>query len=150
MSIDEKSSTKKLLNYYIKESSCNKYNLNNIYITNAVMCARQGNNYRGNNIDLKNSTLNCSKYLLEQIEIEAKYYGYIKKALDQAQKLKGLDEKKIPSNIDYNAVENIALEAREKLMEVKPKTLGQASRISGVNPSDIAVLSVYIESMRRR
>lgn len=65
----EKSSTKKLLNYYIKESSCNKYNLNNIYITNAVMCARQGNNYRGNNIDLKNSTLNCSKYLLEQIEI---------------------------------------------------------------------------------
>lgn len=88
--------------------------------------------------------------ILEQIEIEAKYYGYIKKALDQAQKLKGLDEKKIPSNIDYNAVENIALEAREKLMEVKPKTLGQASRISGVNPSDIAVLSVYIESMRRR
>lgn len=65
----EKSNTKKLLDYYIRESSSNKYNLNNIFITNAIMCARQGNNYRGNNIDLKNSTLNCGKYLLEQIEI---------------------------------------------------------------------------------
>ena len=65
----EKSNTKKLLDYYIRESSSNKYNLNNIFITNAIMCARQGNNYRGNNIDLKNSTLNCSKYLLKQIEI---------------------------------------------------------------------------------
>lgn len=65
----EKSNTKKLLDYYIRESSNNKYNLNDIFVTNAIMCARQGNNYRGNNIDLKNSTLNCGKYLLEQIEI---------------------------------------------------------------------------------
>lgn len=65
----EKSNTKKLLDYYIRESSGNKYNLNDIFITNAIMCARQGNNYRGNNIDLKKSTLNCSKYLLDQIEI---------------------------------------------------------------------------------
>lgn len=65
----EKSNTKKLLDYYIKKSSNNKYNLNNIFITNAIMCARQGDNYRGSNIDLKKSTLNCSEYLLAQIEI---------------------------------------------------------------------------------
>lgn len=65
----EKSNTKKLLDYYIRESSNNKYNLDDMYITNAIMCARQGSNYRGNNIDLRKSTLNCSKYLFRQIEI---------------------------------------------------------------------------------
>ena len=65
----EKSNTKKLLNYYIRESSENKYSLDDMFITNAIMCARKGNNYRGNNIDLKKSTNNCSKYLLKQINI---------------------------------------------------------------------------------
>lgn len=65
----EKSTTKKMLESFIGTSSNNKYSLDNIYITNAIMCARQGNTYRGNNIDLKNSTLNCSEYLLKQIEI---------------------------------------------------------------------------------
>ena len=65
----EKSNTKKLLENYIKESSNRKYSLNDIFITNAIMCARQGNSYRGNNIELKKSTINCSKYLISQIEI---------------------------------------------------------------------------------
>lgn len=65
----EKSNTKKLLDNFIRESSNNAYTLDNIYITNAIMCARQGENYRGNNINLKKSTLNCSEYLLRQIEI---------------------------------------------------------------------------------
>lgn len=65
----EKSTTKKMLENFIGMSSNNKYSLDNIYITNAIMCARQGNTYRGDNIDLKNSTLNCSEYLLRQIEI---------------------------------------------------------------------------------
>ena len=65
----EKSATKKQLEYYIKESSNNKYSLDDVFITNAIMCARKGNNYRGNNIDLKKSTNNCSEYLLKQIEI---------------------------------------------------------------------------------
>ena len=65
----EKSNTKKLLENYIKESSNGQYSLNDIFITNAIMCARQGNSYRGNNIDLKKSTINCSEYLLKQIEI---------------------------------------------------------------------------------
>lgn len=65
----EKSNTKKLLENYIKESSNNKYSLNDTFITNAIMCARQGNNYRGNNINLKCSTVNCKEFLLRQIEI---------------------------------------------------------------------------------
>ncbi|MBQ9659223.1 MAG: hypothetical protein IJV31_10770 [Clostridia bacterium] len=65
----EKSATKRQLEYYIKESSNNKYSLNEIFITNAIMCARQGDNYRGDNIDLKKSTHNCSNYLMKQIEI---------------------------------------------------------------------------------
>lgn len=65
----EKSNTKKLLESYIKESSNNKYSLNDIFITNAIMCARKGNNYRGDNINLKKSTNNCSGYLLNQIDI---------------------------------------------------------------------------------
>ena len=65
----EKSNTKKQLEYYIRESSNNRYSLDNIFITNAIMCARKGSNYRGNNINLKRSTNNCSKYLVKQIEI---------------------------------------------------------------------------------
>ncbi len=65
----EKSNTKKILENYIKESSNSRYSLNDIFITNAIMCARQEDNYRGNNIDLKKSTLNCSGFLLKQIEI---------------------------------------------------------------------------------
>ena len=65
----EKSNTKKMLELYIKSSSNNKYSLDDIFITNAIMCARQGNNYRGNNIDLKKSTMNCSENLLKQIDI---------------------------------------------------------------------------------
>lgn len=65
----EKSNTKKILENYIKESSNGRYLLDDIFITNAIMCARQGNSYRGNNIDLKKSTINCSEYLHNQIEI---------------------------------------------------------------------------------
>lgn len=65
----EKSNTKKQLEYYIKESSNNTYSLDDIFITNAIMCARKGDNYRGDNIDLKKSTNNCSEYLMKQIEI---------------------------------------------------------------------------------
>lgn len=65
----EKSNTKKLLDYYIKESSNNNYSLDDLFITNAIMCARKGNNYRGDNINLKKSTNNCSEYLMNQIDI---------------------------------------------------------------------------------
>ena len=90
-----------------------------------------------------------SDEVLEQVEIETKYEGYIKKAKLQASKLESLDSKVIPDNINWDSIDNIALEAREKFKKINPKTLGQASRISGVNPADIQVLSVYLESLRR-
>ena len=87
--------------------------------------------------------------VLEQVEIHYKYSGYIKKSLEQARKMRSYDSKLIPDDIDYSLVDNIALEAREKLKKIRPKTIGQASRISGVNPADISVLVVYVEKMLR-
>ena len=84
-------------------------------------------------------------YITKQAEIEIKYEGYIKKAFKEAEKLISNEMRKIPSDIDYDNIPNIALEAREKLKEIRPLTIGQASRISGVNPADIAILSVYIK-----
>ncbi len=81
---------------------------------------------------------------LEQVEINAKYEGYIKKAKKEADKMLALEEKKIPEDIDYEKVPNLASEARQKLAEIKPTTIGQASRISGVNPADISILMVYL------
>ena len=81
----------------------------------------------------------------EQVEIQLKYEGYIRKSLQQVEKMKKMEKKKIPSWVDYEKVPGISSEAREKLMEVQPLSIGQASRISGVNPSDISILLVYIE-----
>ncbi len=88
--------------------------------------------------------------ILAQVEIEVKYAGYINKAKAQADKMKSVDAKNISDDIDYDKVPNLALEARDKLKKVRPKTIGQASRISGVNPADIAILLVYVETMNRR
>ena len=88
--------------------------------------------------------------ILEQALIHYKYSGYISKALEQANKMRSYDSKIIPDDINYDLVDNIALEAREKLKKIRPKTIGQASRISGVNPADISVLVVYVEKMIRR
>ena len=80
----------------------------------------------------------------EQVEINTKYEGYIKKSLKEAEKILALEEKQIPSNIDYSIIPNLASEARQKLAEIMPTTIGQASRISGVNPADISILMVYL------
>ncbi len=80
-----------------------------------------------------------------QIEIEYKYEGYIKKQIQEAEKLIKLEKKQIPEDIDYDKIKNIASEARQKLKEVRPKTIAQAIRISGVNPADISILSVYLK-----
>ena len=85
--------------------------------------------------------------ILYEVEILLKYDGYIEKAYLQAKKMKDLDLRLIPDDINYDDVANIALEAREKLSLIRPKSIGQASRIMGVNPADIAVLSVYIEGI---
>ncbi|WP_100332687.1 tRNA uridine-5-carboxymethylaminomethyl(34) synthesis enzyme MnmG [Bacillus xiapuensis] len=84
----------------------------------------------------------------EQVEIQIKYEGYIQKSLQQVEKLKKMENKKIPEDIDYEAINGLATEARQKLMEVRPLSIAQASRISGVNPADISILLVYIEQGR--
>lgn len=89
-----------------------------------------------------------SEDVKEQIEIQVKYEGYIEKSLQQVDKLKKMEDKKIPENIDYDAISGLATEARQKLKEVLPLSLAQASRISGVNPADISILLVYIEQGR--
>lgn len=81
----------------------------------------------------------------EQVEIQVKYEGYIEKSLQQVEKLKKMEDKKIPENIDYDAIHGIATEAKQKLMKVRPLSIAQASRISGVNPADISILLIYIE-----
>ena len=88
--------------------------------------------------------INYTNEEVEQVEINAKYEGYIKKANKEADKMLSLEEKKIPEDIDFEKVPNLASEARQKLIEIKPTTIGQASRISGVNPADISILMVYL------
>ncbi len=82
---------------------------------------------------------------LEQAEIMVKYEGYIKKTKKEAEKMRKLENKKIPKDIDYDKISNLASEARIKLKEIRPESFGQASRISGVNPSDISILSIYMK-----
>src|SRR4051812_1109178 len=81
----------------------------------------------------------------EQVEIQIKYEGYIEKSLQQVERLKKMEDKKIPEDIDYDAIGSLATEARQKLKKVRPLSLAQASRISGVNPADISILLVYLE-----
>ncbi len=85
------------------------------------------------------------KDVKEQVEIHIQYEGYINKAIRKADKIKRMENKRIPEGIDYSAINGIATEAREKLIRIQPETIAQASRISGVNPSDISILMVYVE-----
>lgn len=87
--------------------------------------------------------------IIELIETEIKYEGYISKAMDQVAKMKRMEEKRIPANIDWNDIDSIATEARQKFKLINPETIGQASRISGVNPADISILMVYLEGKNR-
>ena len=91
-----------------------------------------------------------SEEVWNQIEIQVKYEGYIKKQFEQVERAQKLEEKLIPEGIDYEEVPSLPGEARQKLAEVKPRSIGQASRISGVSPADISILIVYIEQMRRK
>ena len=85
------------------------------------------------------------KDVFEQVEIEIKYEGYIRRQLAQAQEMRRLEEKKLDENTDYTTITGLRMEAQEKLNKVKPKSIGQASRISGVSPADISVLMIYLK-----
>lgn len=84
----------------------------------------------------------------EQVNINIKYDGYIKRQMKQVEQFKKLEKRRIPENLDYNNVKSLRIEAKQKLTEIRPSSIGQASRISGVSPADISVLLVYLESMR--
>ena len=86
-----------------------------------------------------------SEEVQEQISVNLKYEGQIAKAIKEAEKMLKLEKKQIPEDIDYDKINNIASEARQKLKEVRPTTIAQAIRISGVNPADISILSVYLK-----
>ena len=93
--------------------------------------------------------VNCDiedKSILEQANIEIKYEGYIKRQQQQVNKFKNLENKKIPENFDYDKVPSLKVEALQNLKKFRPVSLGQASRISGITPSDISVLMVYLKS----
>ena len=86
----------------------------------------------------------------EQVEIFAKYEGYINKQKQEVEKALKLENKKIPADIDYLSIKELSSEAAEKLAKVKPASIGQASRISGVSPADVSVLMIALEVMRRK
>ncbi|WP_449354783.1 tRNA uridine-5-carboxymethylaminomethyl(34) synthesis enzyme MnmG [Virgibacillus natechei] len=89
--------------------------------------------------------LELTQLVREQVGIQIKYEGYIKKANDQVARMLKMEDKKIPEDIDYEDISGIATEARQKLEKIRPLSVGQASRISGVNPADVSILLVYIE-----
>lgn len=89
-----------------------------------------------------------SRQVKEQVEIQIKYAGYIKKAEAKVEKLHRMEEKEIPADIDWDAIGGIATEARDRLKVINPRTLAQASRVSGVNPADISILMVYLQAGR--
>ena len=83
--------------------------------------------------------------MLTQVDIDTKYSGYLSRQQEQIDKARKLEEKKIPADLDYAKLSGLRNEAREKLAEIKPLTVGMASRISGVNPADITVLLMYLK-----
>ncbi|TFJ70002.1 tRNA uridine-5-carboxymethylaminomethyl(34) synthesis enzyme MnmG [Carnobacterium maltaromaticum] len=91
------------------------------------------------------ATIELPLAVKEQVEIQIKYEGYIQKAIEKVEKMKRMESKRIPERIDYEAINGLATEARQKLVKIQPETIAQASRISGVNPADISILMVYIE-----
>ena len=90
-----------------------------------------------------------SYHEITQLEVEIKYEGYIKKQLQQIERYKKLEEKRLDEDLDYESIDGLRLEARQKLSKIRPSSIGQASRISGVSPADINVLMVYLEKKRR-
>ncbi|MBC7400919.1 MAG: tRNA uridine-5-carboxymethylaminomethyl(34) synthesis enzyme MnmG, partial [Mucilaginibacter sp.] len=99
---------------------------------------------KGINPELANYLSNFDKETIEQAEIKIKYESYFKKEMDIVERMKKMEDKEINPDFNYQQMQSLSKEAREKLMKIKPRTLGQASRISGVSPSDISVLMVHI------
>lgn len=98
--------------------------------------------------DIDTTRTETDRNVLEQVEIEIKYEGYIKRQLLIVEQVRKLESKRLPDNIDYASIDGLRLEAREKLSKVRPESIGQASRISGVSPADISVLIIYLSTLK--
>lgn len=90
------------------------------------------------------------KEVIEQVSVSIKYEGYLKRQMAQIEQFKRMEERRMPEDIDYSQIHGLRIEARQKLNSIRPQSLGQASRISGVSPADISVLLVYLESRKRK
>ena len=112
------------------------------------LCKRPECNYK-NLEELDPERPSLSAFICEEVEIEIKYEGYIKRQIQQVEAFKKLERKKLPKEIDYQNMQNLRLEARQKLDKIRPENIGMASRISGVSPADISVLLVYLEKHRK-
>ncbi|MDD3999335.1 MAG: tRNA uridine-5-carboxymethylaminomethyl(34) synthesis enzyme MnmG [Bacilli bacterium] len=144
MTKEIKVSPKNNVNEYLFKS--NKQIINNV-ISGYEFLKRPGIEFS----DLEEVTqvrLNYTEKTLKQAIIEIKYSGYIEKEFKAAKKMVVMESRKIPDGLNYDEITNIASEAREKLKKIRPETIAQASRISGVNPSDIAILLVWLESKK--
>ena len=94
--------------------------------------------------------MQLSSHEKNQLEVQIKYEGYITKQMHQIERFKKLENKTLNEAMDYESIEGLRIEAAQKLNQIKPRSVGQASRISGVSPADINVLLVYLEKMRRK
>jgi len=102
------------------------------------------------NLDAGLRALALPDAVKEQVEIQLKYDGYIRREMERVDKMRGMEDRRIPPDLDFMSVKEIRFESREKLSRIRPLSLGQASRVSGVTPADIGVLMVYLEGRRRR
>ena len=99
--------------------------------------------------EVDNNRPNLTKQEADEVNISLKYEGYINLESEQVERFKKLENKKLPENINYEEIKGLRLEARQKLNKVRPLSVGQASRISGVSPADISVLLIYLETINR-
>ena len=111
------------------------------------LCKRPECSYK-NLAELDPERPTLSPFICEEVEIEIKYEGYIKRQIQQVEAFKKLEKKKLPKEMDYQNMQNLRLEARQKLDKIRPENIGMASRISGVSPADISVLLVYLEKYK--
>lgn len=127
----------------------NKYGTSNIVngVKLADLLKRSELNYR-NLAEIDDNRIDLPKEVQEEVEIQIKYEGYIKLQEEQVEKFKKLEQKMLPIDIDYSEIKGLRLEARQKLNKIKPNSVGQASRISGVSPADISVLLIYLEQIK--
>ena len=135
----------KEVNDFLKESNSTSLNTG---IKLVELLKRSELNYSTlSKIDPERPSL--TKQEAEEVEIQVKYEGYIKLQMAQVEKFKKLENKRLPDDFDYNRLNGISLEARQKLNKFKPVSVGQASRISGISPADISVLLIYLEQMKK-